>query len=126
MAGADLGGMPVSAPGSMSTRSDQPIRDLPGAAYGEGKEFREIQAGAEMAGAPMPAPTPLFAPSSRPNEPITSGVDFGSGVGSEALVAGPENRRAPRLQDTLARLSAASPADSRMQRLLDLSRKYGW
>jgi hypothetical protein len=33
----------------------------------------------------MPATTPLFAPTERPDEPITSGMDFGPGPGSEAL-----------------------------------------
>jgi hypothetical protein len=39
-----------------------------------------------MAGNPIPQmemPTPLMAPTSRPNEPITSGVDIGDGPGSE-------------------------------------------
>jgi hypothetical protein len=29
--------------------------------------------------------TPLFAPSQRPEEPITNGIDMGDGAGSEAL-----------------------------------------
>ena len=29
--------------------------------------------------------TPLFAPSERPDEPITNGIDMGDGAGSEAL-----------------------------------------
>jgi hypothetical protein len=33
----------------------------------------------------MPAITPLTSPTERPDEPITSGVDFGPGAGSEAL-----------------------------------------
>ena len=30
--------------------------------------------------------TPLFAPSERPDEPITNGIDIGPGAGSEALM----------------------------------------
>ena len=30
-------------------------------------------------------PTPLIAPTARPNEPITSGVDIGDGPGSEVM-----------------------------------------
>jgi hypothetical protein len=30
--------------------------------------------------------TPLFAPSERPNEPITNGIDVGPGAGSKALM----------------------------------------
>ena len=126
MAGAELGGVPVSPPGALSQRTDQPVRAMPDAAYGEAKEFAEIQSAAPMAGPPRPAPTPLFAPSARPGEPVTSGVDFGDGVGMEALAAGPQNMRAPRLQDTLSRLAAASPGDSRTQRLLDMARRYDW
>lgn len=98
---------------------------IPAAYYGEGQEMQDIQAGAPMRGAPKP-PTPLFAPSSRPNEPITAGVDFGDGPGPEAVAAGPAYQRAPRLQDTLGRLSSANPDDSRLRRLLDVSRKFGW
>jgi len=40
-----------------------------------------------MAGTPYPQEelTPIFAPTTRPNEPITSGVDVGDGAGSMAL-----------------------------------------
>jgi hypothetical protein len=41
-----------------------------------------------MAGNPIPKmemPTPLMAPTARPNEPITSGVNIGDGPGSEAM-----------------------------------------
>jgi hypothetical protein len=41
-----------------------------------------------MAGNPVPQmelPTALLAPTSRPSEPITSGIDRGDGVGSEAM-----------------------------------------
>lgn len=35
------------------------------------------------------APVPLSADSQRPNEPITAGIDMGSGPGSEGLVPSP-------------------------------------
>jgi hypothetical protein len=41
-----------------------------------------------MAGNPVPQlemPTPLMAPTSRPSEPITAGIDRGAGSGSEAM-----------------------------------------
>jgi hypothetical protein len=131
MAGAEVGGLPVSPPGAMSQRTDlsatQAPMSIPASYYGEGQELQEIQAGADMYARPAPKkPTGLFAPSARPNEPITSGVDFGDGPGSEALAAGPQNQRAPRLQDTLSRLMSANPGDSRMQRLLAAAQKYGW
>jgi hypothetical protein len=65
--------------------------------YGENTMAQ--QTAAPMAGSPepasMPMPTALTAPTSRPNEPITSGIDSGPGVGSEAL-------NLPNTQPTLA------------------------
>lgn len=89
---------PVAMPGAMSRRTDggpadkQPVRDIPGGAYGEGKEMRQIQGGAPMAesgGAPQgggPAPQRsldglLDEPTQNPDEPLTAGADFGPGVG---------------------------------------------
>ena len=67
-------------------------------AYGEGVETQAIKSGAPLATTPdvrpsqapaVPTPqtpvTPLYAPSSRPDEPVTSGIDIGPGVGSDAL-----------------------------------------
>lgn len=77
---------PVSGPGSMSRRTDgkQPTMNITGGAYGEGKDLREIQSSAPMkqvqGGArPQNKVTPLFAPTERPNEPVTSGMPFGAG-----------------------------------------------
>ena len=97
---------PVSGPGPMSKRTDggpQPMRDLPDAAYGEQKDFQEIQSGAPMQGAPdmgamfgggggMPSITPLGAPSARPDEPVTAGSPSGPGVGPEAIGMGLTNK----------------------------------
>jgi hypothetical protein len=67
-------------------------------AYGEGVETQAIKSGAPLSTTPdvtpsqapaVPAPqtpvTSLYAPSSRPDEPVTSGIDIGPGVGSDAL-----------------------------------------
>ena len=81
---------PVSGPGKLSRRTDggpfQPQQDLPNAAYGEQKDFQNIQQGAPMAGGggQEDMPPPLSAPTMFPNEPITSGADAGPGIGSEA------------------------------------------
>jgi hypothetical protein len=56
--------------------------------YGQGQETYNNQVSAPMAGNPFPQqemPTELFAPTMRPNEPITSGVDIGPGAGSQAM-----------------------------------------
>lgn len=84
---------PVSGPGALSRRTDgggagQPKQRLANAAYGEQKAFSEIQSGASMAQAqrpPMPQVTPISAPTTRPEEPITAGVPVGPGPGPEVL-----------------------------------------
>jgi hypothetical protein len=76
-----------------------------GGRYGERKQLTEMQAGAPMAGRPqtpqpkltrasvqaasnLPPVTPLTAPTQRPDEPLTAGMPFGAGPGSEALGMG--------------------------------------
>jgi hypothetical protein len=86
----------ISGPGKFSKRTD-----LPSAGYGEGVETAAIQQGAPLAKTPDVRPvsrsemgmapsqmqpvTPLFAPSTRPDEPITSGIAMGEGPGPEVL-----------------------------------------
>ena len=101
----------ASGPGKFSTRTDLP----PSKEYGERKQMEEIIQGAPTAktrgvadpqiGRPrtsLPEVTPLFAPSTRPEEPITSGIDVGAGVGSEAL--GTRMAMGEKLSDTLAKM----------------------
>lgn len=83
---------PISGPGALSQRTDggptQPARYMPGLPYGEGQQNYDNQVAAPMAGNPVPQmemPTALMAPTSRPNEPITSGINMGDGPGSEAM-----------------------------------------
>ncbi|OUT40106.1 MAG: hypothetical protein CBB62_10960 [Micavibrio sp. TMED2] len=59
--------------------------DMPDAAYGEQKEMRGIQGAAPMAAASMPKITPLDAPTQRPDEPVTSGMDRGPGPGRASI-----------------------------------------
>jgi len=87
----------VSGPGALSQRTDggptQAARYVPGLPYGQGQQTYSNQvaapmAGNSMAGNPMPAmemPTELMAPTQRPNEPITAGIDIGEGPGSEIM-----------------------------------------
>lgn len=88
--------MQPAGPGKFAKRTDrQGAKRLPNAAYGEQKEFENQQAGAPMAKAPkmqMPAGRnplanviPLSAPTQRPAEPVTAGVDAGPGPGREVL-----------------------------------------
>ena len=90
---------PVSGPGALSRRTDgQGARYMAGGEYGEGQEMMDLQTSAPMSKAPeqprMRQPrsgrqvveegmqvTPLFAPTERPDEPITAGAPFGPGPG---------------------------------------------
>ena len=89
----------VSGPGKFAKRTDLQFQPTE---YGQGVEYDAAKAGAplaktpdvrgatptavrEAAATPQEALTPLFAPSARPNEPITAGIDMGAGPGSEVL-----------------------------------------
>ena len=88
-----------AGPGKFSTRSDK--LEVGSTAYGEGVETQALKSGAPLAktGDVRPARagdvreaagqapvTELFAPSQRPGEPITAGIDMGEGAGSNALM----------------------------------------
>ena len=83
-----------AGPGKFSTRTDK--LELGSIAYGEGVETQAIKSGAPLAKTAntRPAPTSamgqpvtsLYAPTERPNEPITTGIDPGNGAGSDSLM----------------------------------------
>lgn len=82
----------VSGIGANSERTDlnvsqQPARYISGLPYGQGQETYSNQTQASMAGSPyaQEMPTPLMAPTSRPNEAITTGINVGDGAGSEVM-----------------------------------------
>lgn len=81
----------VAGPGRLAKRTDLPpkqgIKSLPNAAYGEQKAFEGQQQAAPMAKAenPLSKVVGLSAPSQRPADPVTTGVDRGPGAGSEIL-----------------------------------------
>ena len=104
----------TSGPGKYAKRIDR----MPANAYGEQKQTAEIASGAPLARTPdvRPAPasevkqaatmgevTPLFAPTQRPSEPITAGIDLGPGPGSDALMM-KSTFSESKLSDTLARM----------------------
>ena len=87
-----------AGPGKFSTRTDK--LELGSTAYGEGVETQAIKSGAPLAktGDVRPARagdvreaagqapvTELYAPTQRPEEPITAGIDMGAGPGSSVL-----------------------------------------
>jgi hypothetical protein len=89
----------VSGPGKFSVRTDLPASQN----YGDRKAMQEQIAGAPTArtedvrglptgqvqaaaqAAQQPPVTELYAPTQRPNEPITSGVAVGPGPGPEVM-----------------------------------------
>lgn len=82
---------PVSGPGALSQRTDggptQGARYVSGLPYGQGQQTYSNQVAATMQGNnfAVDMPTELMAPTSRPTEPITAGVNIGDGPGSEVL-----------------------------------------
>ena len=105
----------ASGPGKFSARTDG--LSMGSTAYGEGVETQAIKSGAPLAKTAdvrgMPASqvreaaaagpvTSLFAPSQRPNEPITTGIALGEGAGPEALGARPVVQE--KLSDALAQM----------------------
>ena len=102
----------VSGPGKYAKRLDR----MPANFYGDQKQMGEIASGAPLAktpdvrptptsdmqqAAPMGEVTPLFAPTQRPTEPITNGIDAGAGAGSSALMM---KKSSVKLSDTLAQM----------------------
>lgn len=104
----------------------QPARYVSGMNYGEGQEFYDLQTSAPMAksGPNVPAAraqaamniaepvVPLSAPSTRPDEPVTAGIDAGAGPGSEILAS--PAMVASQNSDDIARLAALIPVYARI------------
>jgi hypothetical protein len=131
---------PVSGPGALSKRTDgQPARYMSGGPYGEGQELMELQTSAPMASAPRQsvrpsrgrAPqggdsagvpvTPLFAPTERPDEPLTAGAPFGPGPSPAVR---PAVKRGT-LAATLQKLSAYDDTGV-LSRWYRMSQMRGW
>jgi hypothetical protein len=104
----------VSGPGKYSVRTDS-LR-MGSTSYGEGIDTAAIKSGAPLASTPDQRPMPaaevrdaamqapvteLFAPTSRPNEPITAGVDMGAGAGASALMMAKSSEK---LSDILVKM----------------------
>ena len=112
---------PTSGPGALSQRTDggaveglsapQPKQEWSGLPYGDNKSVNDQQSAGNLAGTGipnMPAPVvPLNAPSQRPNEPVTTGINMGPGAGTEARVL---PNQAPTIIDTLKHLAQFDPS----------------
>jgi hypothetical protein len=103
-----------AGPGKYSTRTDN--LQMGSTAYGEGVETQAIKSGAPLSKTADVRParagdvreaasqgpvTELFAPSQRPDEPITAGIDMGAGPGANALMMNPATEK---LSDVLAKM----------------------
>ena len=86
----------ASGPGKFSKRTDM---DLGSTAYGEGQETAMLNTAAPKSKTrgiadnvggrpadPLAPVTPLFAPTQKPTEPVTAGIDMGEGPGSASLM----------------------------------------
>jgi len=109
----------VSGPGKYAVRSDKLTMGSTG--YGEGVETQALKSGAPLATtpdvrgarasdvreaaaqAPQEPVVELFAPTQRPDEPITQGVAVGAGAGPEALMMQSQFAQ-NKLSDTLAQM----------------------
>jgi len=105
----------VSGPGKFSVRTDLPASEN----YGDRKAMAEQIAGAPTArtgdvrglptgqvqaaaqAAPQAPVTELFAPTQRPNEPVTSGIALGAGPGPEVMGY---NGQSEKLSDILSQM----------------------
>jgi len=129
---------PVSGPGALSRRTDgQGAKYMAGGEYGEGQEMMDLQTSAPMSKAPAQprmrqprsgrqvveegmSPTPLFAPTERPDEPITAGAPFGPGPGPAASAPAPTS-----FASTLAKLLPYD-SDGSISRLYQTALRRGW
>jgi hypothetical protein len=129
---------PVSGPGALSRRTDgQGARYMAGGEYGEGQEMMDLQTSAPMSKAPEQPrmrqprssrqvveegmrPTPLFAPTERPDEPITAGAPFGPGPGPAM-----RPQSTGRLASTLAKL-ASSDDSGTLAAWARMAESRGW
>lgn len=134
----------VSGPGQLSQRTDggpqQTLSDVSGLAYGENQGMEDLQSAAPLsasgqttARAVRRAPsrrggraadmgaTPLFAPTQRPDEPVTAGAPFGPGAGPMISDLPSQGQ----LANTIRKMVAADPTGDSM-RLLAIVERLGW
>jgi len=106
----------ASGPGKYAVRSDK--LTMGSTSYGEGVETQALKSGAPLSTTPDVRParggdvreaaasgaevTELFAPTTRPNEPVTAGIAMGAGPGPEALAM--RNQMVEKYSDTLAKM----------------------
>ena len=89
--GTDKRALNVPPPARNTQDNTQAVRRMPGVGYGEQKALVEQQQAAPLPKAGVPQAQPqrprrpmpqmdIFAPTSRPSEPVTAGLPFGPGI----------------------------------------------
>jgi len=131
---------PVSAPGSMSRRTDgQVMSQMTGMPYGENADFNDMQSSAPLSATNVQGPrlkgrgappagmgggsssTPLFSDTQRPDEPVTSGSNFGPGAGQMNKATSSRSN----ISAAYSRMAADNPSDEILA-LLALSQRLGY
>lgn len=135
--GSGRGGARTGTPGTAyPNRTDlsSPISTVPKQGYGKAADQRRAQEAVPMASSPVaaaPAPAqqrPVAAPGSmpyldetqRPNEPVTAGIDYGPGAGSEAI-----GNFGPTLGQILAQAAGGPHTSALSMQLSDSARSMG-
>jgi len=135
---------PVSGPGRLSQRTDggpqQVQAEMSGMPYGENAEFNTMQSAAPMSASPTVRPSrgggraasggarggspmaPLFAPTQRPDEPLTAGAPFGPGDGPPMQM--PQQMQATQVSTTLSKVAQYSK-DSTLSRMAEIFARRG-
>lgn len=103
----------VSGPGKFAKRTDLEYQSQ---SYGDGVAYQAEKSGAPLARAqksPMLSQSPqvgaaeattgLYDPTTRPDEPVTAGIDMGAGAGASALAMQSKFAQV-KLSDTLAQM----------------------
>jgi hypothetical protein len=93
--GTDKRALNVPPPARNTQDTTQAVRRIPGMDYGEQKALTEQQQAAPLPKTTTPQAQPrpgtpqmdVFAGTQRPSEPVTSGLDFGPGVGPQAPIS---------------------------------------
>ena len=135
---------PVSGPGQLSQRTDggpqQVQANMTGMPYGENAEFNTMQSMAPMSASPSArsprasarsakgagggmSATPLFAPTQRPDEPVTAGAPFGPGDGPMMMNTSAPTRTT--FSSTFRKI-ANNSSDPRIAKLAYIAEQRGW
>ena len=132
---------PVSGPGQLSQRTDggpQQVQvNMSGMPYGENAEFNTTQSMAPMSASPSArsprasarsasagggmSATPLFAPTQRPDEPVTAGAPFGPGNGPVM----PQTSGRTNYSSLYSRMAMDNPNDDTLA-MLALAQRLGY